>query len=379
MTRGIRIVFMQLSTSELRKRDGSFPAWLVFVMWTVPALLSTFETVMFARLAHRPMPVWRAFVSEAPQWYGLAILSPLIVALGERFPVRRPIRIANVFVHAFASLCVSAAVATGDAFINSLTRPTRASLLTSASNWFLSSLPATTLAYFAIIGISYALRSTARLRERERQAAELEAQLREAQLGALRMQLQPHFLFNSLNAIMALVRDRDTERAVEALSLLSDVLRATVNSANAHETTLAQEVDFLTRYLEIERVRFGDRLRVRIDVPSELHDALVPTFILQPFVENSLKHGILRERGGNEITVSARATNDALAITVADDGRGLTTNGDSTAGVGISNARSRLEHMYGPTASLSVKNAASSRGTVVDISLPLRTSAGGLA
>jgi len=358
------------------KRDGSFPAWLVFVMWTVPTVLSTFETVMFARLAKRPIPVWRAFVSEAPQWYGLALFSPIIVALGEQFPLRRPIRIGHVLVHAVASLLVSACVATADAVVNSLTRPSRASLLTSTSNWFLSGLPATTLAYFAIIGISYALRSTARLRERERQAAELEAQLREAQLGALRMQLQPHFLFNSLNAIMALVRDRDTERAIQALSLLSDVLRATANSANAHETTLAQELDFLTRYLEIERVRFGNRLRVTVDVPNDLHDALVPTFLLQPFVENSLKHGILRERTGNEIKVTARTLNDTLAITVADDGRGLPSHGESTSGVGIANARSRLEHMYGPTARLSVRNAVAAAGTIVDISLPLRTASG---
>jgi two-component sensor histidine kinase len=358
--------------SNHNKRDGMFPLWLIATMWTVPALLSTLETVMFARLAKRPMPVWRAFVSEAPQWYGLAVLSPLVIRLGDRFPLRRPLRVANIVVHALASLTVSGLVAMGDAIVNSFTRPSRLGVLLSARSWFLSGLPAMTLAYFAIIGVSYALQSTARLRERERQAAQLETQLREAQLSALRMQLQPHFLFNSLNAIMALVRDHDTERAVQALSLLSDVLRATVNSANAHETTLAQELDFLTRYLAIERVRFGDRLHVTMDVPAELHDALVPTFLLQPFVENSLKHGILRERTGNEITVSARAVNDALAITVADDGRGLPENEDSAGGVGITNARSRLEHMYGPQARLSVRNSERARGTVVDISLPLR-------
>jgi len=345
-------------------------------MWTVPALLSTLETVMFARLAKRSMPVWRAFVSEAPQWYGLAVLSPIVIWLGERFPLRRPLRVTSILVHALASLGVSALVAMGDAVVNSYTRPSARGIWLSAQSWFLSGLPATTLAYFAIIGVSYALRSTARLREREKEAAQLEARLREAQLGALRMQLQPHFLFNSLNAIMALVRDHDTERAVKALSLLSDVLRATVNSATSHETTLAQEVDFLSRYLEIERVRFGDRLRVTMNVPPELNDALVPTFLLQPFVENSLKHGVLRERAGNEIIVSARAVDDALAITVADDGRGLPPNGDSAAGVGITNARSRLEHMYGPKARLSVRNAEPARGTVVDISLPLRMSAG---
>jgi LytS/YehU family sensor histidine kinase len=243
----------------------------------------------------------------------------------------------------------------------------------------LSSLPATTVAYFAIVGFSYALDSAANLRERERRAAELEAQLREAQLGALRMQLQPHFLFNSLNAVMALVRDQDTAQAVRALSLLSDVLRATVNAGDAHETTLDQELDFVRRYLEIEQVRFGDRLRVTVDVPQALGHARVPTFMLQPFVENALKHGVLRERAGNEITIGARATNGSLTLTVRDDGRGLPADASSSTGVGISNARARLERMYGATAHLSVRNVAEAHGAVVEISLPLRTAAGAVS
>ncbi len=345
-------------------------------MWTVPTLLSTLETVMFAHLANRDIAVWRAFVAEAPQWYGLALLSPAIVAMGQRFPLRRPIRVTHLIAHASASILVSALVAMADASVNALVRPSRLGLLASARSWFLSGLPATTLAYFAIIGVSYALSSSARLRERERHAAELETQLREAQLSALRMQLQPHFLFNSLNAIMALVRDQETDRAVRALSLLSDVLRVTVNSGTAHETTLSQELEFLTRYLEIERVRFGDRLRVTLDVPDSLHQALVPTFVLQPFVENSLKHGVLRDRTGNEITVRARVLADALMLTVTDDGRGLPSNETSLAGVGISNARDRLERMYGGAARLSVRNAEAASGAVVEISLPFRTLAG---
>ena len=293
--------------------------------------------------------------------------------MGERFPLRRPVRIAPVLAHAFVSLLVSALVAMGDASVNAIVRPSRLGWFSSARSWFLSGLPATTLAYFAIIGVSYALTSQARLRERERQAAELETQLRDAQLSALQMQLQPHFLFNSLNAIMALVRDHETDRAVRALSLLSDVLRATVNTRAAHETTLVQELDFLSRYLEIERVRFGDRLRITLDVPTELHDALVPTFVLQPFVENSLKHGVLRDRAGNKISVHARAAADGLTLTVTDDGRGLPSNAGTPAGVGIANARARLERMYGESGRLSVRNADAASGVVVEISLPLRT------
>ena len=133
------------------------------------------------------------------------------------------------------------------------------------------------------------------------------------------MQLQPHFLFNSLNAITALVRDNESSRAVRALTLLGDVLRSTLRAGTTNEVTLAAEVDFIQRYLEIEKVRFADRLRVSYDVPQELGDALVPTFILQPFVENALRHGIMHARAGGSIVIAAQASGDALLLSVTDE------------------------------------------------------------
>ena len=189
-------------------------------------------------------------------------MTPLIVALAARYPLLRPVRVAAIGVHAVASLVAGLVLAVADALVNAWVRPSPAPLVSNVRDWFLGGLPATTFVYFAIVVATYAWKNAAELRRREREALVLEAQLREAQLGALRMQLQPHFLFNSLNAIMALVRDQDTARAIRALSLLSDVLRATVNAGDAHETTLAAELDFVTRYLGIEQVRFGDRLRV---------------------------------------------------------------------------------------------------------------------
>lgn len=339
--------------------DKKLNPWAVVGLWTIPALLSTLETMMFSRLANRPTPLWIAFVAEAPQWYGWALLTPLIVRLGERFPLRMPPRVRNVAMHALASVSCSLLVAMADAAVNMWLRPTRAGFVATTRNWFLSGLPATTLAYFAIIGVSYAIAGAARLRERD-------TQLRDAQLAALRMQLQPHFLFNSLNAIMALVRDRETEQAVRALSLLSDVLRTTVNAGDTHTTTLRQELEFVSRYLDIERVRFGDRLRVTIDVPDDLLATAVPTFVLQPFVENSLKHGVLRERAGNEIRIHAHDGGGALTLTVRDDGRGLVN--DAPAGVGIANARARLDRMYAGAAVLTVRDAAP--GVEVEIRLP---------
>jgi two-component system, LytTR family, sensor kinase len=351
--------------------EGSVAAWKIAAVWTVPAVLSTVETVMFARIGGHPIAVWRAFIAEAPQWYGWAILTPGIIALWNRFPLHRPLRPVSILVHTVASLVAGLVLAMGDAIVNSWARPSQPSLFASTRNWFLGGLPATTLAYFAILGASYAWQSAARLRARERQAAALESQLREAQLAALRMQLQPHFLFNSLNAVMALVRDRDTDRAIRALSLLSDVLRATVNAGESHETTLAREIDFVTRYLSIEQVRFGDRLRVTIQVPEYLRDAQVPVFILQPFVENALKHGVLRGRGANEIIIAAHADGATLVLDVRDDGCGLPAAGYAATGVGISNARRRLEQMYGNRATLSVQTATDAPGVDVRINLPL--------
>ena len=359
------------ATNEDADRIGQLRAWQLAGVWMIPALLSTAETVIFSAQSGHPIAAWRAFVGEAPQWFGWAALTPVIVALGERHPLRRPLRAKALVIHAMASLGASLLLAVCDALVNAWVRPSRATLSVTTRNWFLGGLPATTLVYFAILIASYAWRNAARLRERDREAAALEAQLREAQLAALRMQLQPHFLFNSLNAVMALVRDRETDRAVRALSLLSDVLRATVNAGDTHETTLAAEIDFVTRYLGIEQVRFGERLRVVVDVPEQLMTARVPVFILQPFVENSLKHGVLRDRGGNEIRISAESDASALVLRVQDDGRGFPAGGANASGVGISNARRRLERMYGFAARLTVGNRIESAGVEVTIAMPL--------
>jgi two-component system, LytTR family, sensor kinase len=351
-----------------RERRG-IATWKIAAVWMIPALLSTAETVIFASQSGHPIALWRAFVGEAPQWFGWALLTPGILALAERFPLRWPPRSSAVLVHAAASLAAGVLLALADALVNAWVRPSSAGWLATARGWFLGGLPATTLVYFAIVVAGYAWRSSARLREREREAAALEAELRRAQLGALRMQLQPHFLFNSLNAVMALVRDRDTERALAALALLGDVLRATVNAGDANEATLASELDFVRQYLRIEQMRFGDRLAVSFDTDSAPADALVPVFILQPFVENALKHGVLHGRERNAIAIGAGVEGGSLLLSVRDDGRGLQPLGNG--GVGIANARRRLEHLYGARAHLAVNPGAGGRGVDVAIAIPL--------
>lgn len=355
--------------------DPPLSPWIVLAAWSVPALLSTFETVMFSRLmAPRPIEWWRAFASEAPGWYTWALFTPLILLLARRFPLARPLRARAIGAHLAGYLLVALSASAVWAAVGLWLRPGRSGFLESLRNWFLSGLPFTILVYAAVLGICYTIMDRARLRARERDAARLAQQLTEAQLASLRMQLRPHFLFNSLNAIMALVRDGDNARAVDALALLSDVLRATLRTGATHEVALAEEVAFTRRYLDIEQMRFAERLQVSFDIPPALLDAAVPTFVLQPFVENAIKHGILHRRSGGRIAVAAAAHDGTLHLSVRDDGVGLAPGWDApdTEGSGIANARTRLAHMYGSAARLHVGPGTDGAGVAVEIELPLR-------
>jgi two-component system, LytTR family, sensor kinase len=348
-------------------------SWPVIIAaWTVPAALSTFETVMFTRGTSHPITVARAFAAEAPGWYTWAALTPVIVALGQRFPLDRRTRLGAIGVHVGTSLAASLLVATVSAGADVVFRVSQTPLLTLIRGWFLSGLPATTIAYFAVVGISYALFNAARLRARERHAEQLATQLTDARLSALRMQLQPHFLFNSLNAIMALVRDRDTAGAIGALSLLSDLLRTSLRSDATHRVPLRDELEFVRRYLAMAQIRFGDRLTVQYTAGEDVLDVPVPTFILQPVVENAVRHGISRSRMPGTIEIRAARDGNQLLLTVQDDGKGLPPEWEdgTSEGLGLANTRARLAYMYGPASSVTISRGRDNRGVVATIRLP---------
>jgi LytS/YehU family sensor histidine kinase len=189
------------------------------------------------------------------------------------------------------------------------------------------------------------------------------------------MQLHPHFLFNSLNAITVLVRDRDTVAAGRMLDLLSDVLRQVLRSDQAHEVSLSDELRFLERYLAIEQVRFSDRLTVHFDVADTLLDAAVPEFLLQPLVENALRHGIAQRADAGAVEVSARRDDDTLILSVTDNGPGPDAgrrdgNGN---GLGLANMRERLTTLYGARAQLDLRaRPGPERGTVATVTIPFR-------
>jgi len=222
--------------------------------------------------------------------------------------------------------------------------------------------------YWVIVSLAHALTYYRRSEERERKALELEARLSDAKLQALRMQLHPHFLFNTLNAISTLVH-KDPEAADEMIGNLSELLRATLDTAD-QEIPLRQELAFLDRYLEIQQARFGEHLRVEKLIEADALDVPVPTLILQPLVENAIRHGIEPQVRSGVIQVEAKTENGALQLAVRDNGGGMKHSGGNE-GVGLANTRSRLQQLYGTAAKLTFRSPADS-GCSVELSIPLR-------
>jgi two-component system LytT family sensor kinase len=326
---------------------------VLLAIWTVPALLSVFETEMFLAQNGHSLALWRVLLSEVPPWYVWAALTPLIFRLGRRWPLdRMPPRAGSVAIHLSASLAAGAVYAAVAASLSMVAGRARQALPIDILDWWLSGLPLIMLSYFGVLGIGYAL--------------VLRSELAVAQLGALRAQIQPHFLFNTLNAITALVRDQETRRAVTTLNRLSDLLRSVLTTDAAHEVSLAQEVEFIQQYLGIMEVRYSDRLRVTYDVPSDLGTARVPTFVLQPLVENAIRHGIAKRTEAGRIDIAAKRIGDQLVLTVSDDGPG--PNGTVNGGVGLANTRERLKHLYRDA---SVELRAEKPGAVATITMPL--------
>jgi LytS/YehU family sensor histidine kinase len=201
------------------------------------------------------------------------------------------------------------------------------------------------MTYWAVVGLSHALDFHREAQERELTAAQLRTRLAEANLQALQRQLHPHFLFNTLNTISALMH-RDTQAADAMLERLGDLLRLTLDRIGTQYVSLKDELDFLRKYLEIEKTRFGERLQVHIEVELDTLDAAVPNLVLQPIVENALRHGIGPKIGGGRVDILARRDGDDLVLEVRDNGVGLTKDAFHN-GVGLTNTRSRLEHLYG--------------------------------
>jgi signal transduction histidine kinase len=352
--------------------------WLIIAAaCIVPAILDGVTSYVQARLANR-IPAWQEIFWQSNEWLILGALTPIAYSLAQRFPLRPPIRARNLLAHAGGALLLCVGWASAGASLRWVLdiAPTGVSKSQQMASWLLTTIPWGTFMYFTTLGCIHAFGYFVEAKEREAQTARLAAQVAESRLGALRTQLHPHFLFNSLNAITVLVRDKDTAAAARMLDLLSDVLRQVLKSDQAHVVSLAEELAFLERYLAIEQIRFSDRLQVRFNVDESLKDAAVPVFLLQPLVENALRHGIAKRAEGGVVEVSARRDRESLILTIADNGRGLHgTSGEHTAGngLGLANIRERLTTLYGAAARLDLRPASQpAGGTLAEVVIPYR-------
>lgn len=302
-----------------------------------------------------------------------ACSTPLVVWLSNRFRIERQHWLRPVVSHLIAGVLIAFVQCALHGLIlkaafDSSSPLTISQLLPS----FYFNIDKMLMVYWMIVFISHTYIYYQRFQERELKAAQLEAQLAQAQLQALRMQLHPHFLFNTLNAISSLMHI-DVEAADRMMTRLSDLLRLTLESAGKQMVTLKEEIDFLKRYVEIEQIRFHDRLTVSIDISPDTLDAEVPTLILQPLVENAIKHGITPRASAGRVEVSARRENGSLLLRVNDNGMGFSKQRMPVfkEGLGISNTRSRLQKLYGSSHRFEISNGPS-EGVVVEVSFPFQ-------
>lgn len=363
---------LNLST-KLTLLAASLALWvaLVLLFATGLALTSTISWRQGIRFGISLWALWLIFI-------------PVVAWLSFRFPIHRAKLIQNLTLHLVACLAIVAADQAAyraiDRFSHSLFRfeaPGQVGLTPRPGPPTLGGFRGLRVAldilvFWSLTGFCHAIINFRRSQEREQRAVELEASLTSARLEALRMQINPHFLFNTLNSISALIYT-NPRAADEMLGDLSALLRRSLDSMQDQEIPLRQELDFVRTYLSIEQKRFGERLRVEEHLPDDLLNALVPALILQPLVENAVRHGIEPQREPACIWIEAIREGEQLRLVVRDNGRGITkaeTNNSTRLGIGLSNTKARLEALYGPNQHLSLAEA-EPKGCRVDIYLPL--------
>jgi two-component system, LytTR family, sensor kinase len=323
------------------------------------------------RLGNAPPATWRGLLFEGGDWLFYAVLTPIVFWFARRYPIVRGTIARRIPLHALAAVALCGVWAAGGILLSwALFHSTPYGQ--GVVGWFFTSLPFGVAVYFAVLGVEHAVFYFVEARDRETQAAHLSAQLAEARLGALRMQLQPHFLLNSLNAVTVIVRDRDTATATRMLEQLGDMLRRVMRSDRPQEVSLADELEFVRQYLGIEEVRFSDRLRPTFAVDPALLTAAVPEFLLQPLVENAVRHGLARRMGATLLSITALRQGDDLVLVVTDDGPGPEPVTEAPLeGVGLRNTRERLATLYGDRASLALARAPEG-GASVTVRIPYR-------
>src|SRR5262245_14012680 len=340
--------------------------WLaVLACWTLLALLFASQTLLYYAYSGNKVSSWRVIVPALADWYLWAALTPAIARLAARAPLV-PSRWGRALaVHVPVSIVVAALKLAARVWLGRLWPSALAT--TTFRNLVLAQFHLNLVTYWVIAGLAQAVDYYRKYRDRELHASQLEARLAQAQIDVLRMQLHPHFLFNTLHAISTLVRT-DPDSAERTIAQLSDLLRLTLDTLGRQKSTVKDEMEFVDRYLAIQQTRFGDRLIVRQSIDAGALDALVPTQILQPLVQNAIRHGIGPRASGGRLDIAVARANGHLVLRVADDGVGAPSEAFEER-LGLSNTRARLKELYGTADRVRVATAPGA-GFAVAITLP---------
>jgi signal transduction histidine kinase len=358
----------------------------VLAIWTGLGLAESAKAWISTRLAGQPLGWQTVLLGNMPWWLMWAGLTPPTIALARRL---RPDAGWPAFAagHATAAALLSIVhhVIVGALYYYTRTRGTvlpmggrlvEMTLVRQFSNFFALYFTLNLLTYFAIVAAYYGLEYYKRYRAGELRAARLEAGMQRARLEALRMELNPHFLFNTLNAVAGLVRRNEGSQAVNMLARLSELLRTTLEEGDDPEVPLDRELELLRNYLDIERIRFGDRLKVEVTADPTARTALVPPLILQPLVENAVRHGVAKHSGRGHIEVRASSRDGVLELSVVNTGPPAlafaSVSDPERSGIGLANTRQRLAELYGAQGSLTFE-ALTGGGARAVIRLPLRS------
>lgn len=351
------------------------PAWLMAAPWLLCGLISTTQA-HFLYPPRDDVSFFYSLVWQYPPWLYLAAAAPLVAVMARRFPLARATWTRHLPLHLLANAVVATGYAAVVVATNIQFSPDvyfqETPFALAFGKMLAKGVQLQLIVYWLIVAIVHAWAFHRKARAAELATCKLETALVHAQLESLKMQLHPHFLFNTLHAIGVLVRKSDIQGSLKMLSGLADLLRMALENTGRQLVPLKQELDFLGRYLAIEQIRFRDRLVVHIDTAPELLDALVPNLILQPLVENAIRHGIAPRATPGRIEVRATADHGGLTLAILDDGVGLPDKfcASSCGGVGLRNVQQRLANLY-PGDHLFDVAAAQGGGVAVHLKIPL--------
>jgi two-component system, LytTR family, sensor kinase len=349
--------------------------WIA-ALWLAGGLFEATQAVLIMRFGEGRDGAWLPlFATSLATWLPWALATPWVIGLTRRYRIHRGMGVRTIAVHFTAFATISAVAEAWSALLQVLFNPwgnrQQPTFWDAWSITLLYQVVMFLIAYALILTITYLVDSRENVARQLTETARLNEELSKAQLAALRRQMEPHFMFNTLNSIAGLVRDHRNEAAVSMIVGLSEFLRRATEDSHRSQVTLAEEVEYLQRYVDIQKVRFGDRLQVIVDVPADLLDAQVPNLLLQPLVENAIKHGIAKRVVGGNVRVTGVRKDGCVRLSVYNDGPSLPDDWHtSSAGVGLANLRTRLKILHGDGSELQMGRAGAD-GVEVVVILPL--------